>query len=425
MQAIAIQGAAAAGLGTLAVIGAWARLRLRNTTDSHPIARNRQGRVSVVTRAELADCPRWERAFASHRKDARYYEVVERTIDQGFEYLYFVIEDAAGRVRAVQPFFLVNQDLLQGSGPALRKAIGLLRRAFPRLLTIRTLMVGCAAGEGHLDDVPAHEQAWVATRLHDEVHRHAKACRAGLVVLKEFHADYRRPLEAFSTNSFARLPSLPMTRLNIDYPSFEAYMERALSKATRKNLRRKFRTAEAAGAPIELQVIEDVTRHIDEVYPLYLNVYQRSTLHFEKLTKRYLCDLGRRMPDKVRFFIWRQNGRAIAFSVCMLAGDSIYDEYLGLDYTVALDLHLYFYTFRDIVSWAMAGGFKWYLSSAQNYDPKLHFRCELVPLDLYVAHTNPVLNAVLRRVIPWIEPTRGDETLKKFPNYADLWGRDE
>ena len=72
------------------------------------------------------------------------------------------------------------------------------------------------------------------------------------------------------------------------------------------------------------------------------------------------------MPDKARFFIWRQNGRAIAFSVCMVAGDAVYDECLGLDYSVALDLHLYFYTFRDIVSWAMARGYKWYVSGPLN-----------------------------------------------------------
>jgi len=35
-------------------------------------------------------------------------------------------------------------------------------------------------------------------------------------------------------------------------------------------------------------------------------------------------------------------------------GDKIYDECIGLDYSVALGLHLYFYTLRDIISWAPA-----------------------------------------------------------------------
>jgi hypothetical protein len=45
----------------------------------------------------------------------------------------------------------------------------------------------------------------------------------------------------------------------------------------------------------------------------------------------------------------------------------------------------------------------------------------LEPLDLYIRHTSPLMNAVLRRVLLLLEPTRNDETLKKFPNYCELW----
>ena len=33
-----------------------------------------------------------------------------------------------------------------------------------------------------------------------------------------------------------------------------------------------------------------------------------------------------------------------------------------------------------------------------------------------------IINAVLKRILPWIEPTQYDPTLKKFPNYSELWG---
>ena len=92
-----------------------------------------------------------------------------------------------------------------------------------------------------------------------------------------------------------------MTKVSIDYPSFEEYMTRALNSATRKKLRKKFQAAERA-APIDMSVVHDVTPHIAQIYPLYLQVYHRSKLHFEKLTEAYFCELGRRMPDKARFF---------------------------------------------------------------------------------------------------------------------------
>lgn len=380
-----------------------------------------------MTRAQIEQHPAWRESFAASRKDWRYYQIVEDTIQQGFDYRYFVLEDAIGKVLAIQPFFLLNQDLLQGSGARAKRWASRLRRLFPRALTLRTLMVGCAAGEGHLDcsvESPAQWQeraAWVAQALHEALAAYARQIKTRMVVLKEFPSTYRQPLACFASNGYTRVPSLPFTRLNIQYASFEEYMSRALSKTTRKDLRRKFRDANQA-APISMEVVSDVTPFIDEIYPLYLNVYEKSPLQFEKLTPAFLCRLGKEMPDKARFFIWRQHGKAVAFSACLLQGDAIYDEYLGLDYSVALDLHLYFYTLRDIIEWAIQNGLKWYCSSALNYDPKRRLKCELMPMDLYVTHTWPLANAVLRRVLPLLEPTRNDKTLREFPNYAEVWG---
>jgi hypothetical protein len=71
----------------------------------------------------------------------------------------------------------------------------------------------------------------------------------------------------------------------------------------------------------------------------------------------------------------------------------------------------------------MANGCKWFQSSALNYDPKLHLRHRLKPVDLYVKHTSAIINMIIRIALPWLEPTRYDDTLKKFPNYSELWDR--
>src|SRR5205085_4946182 len=289
--------------------------------------------------------------------------------------------------------------------------VNIVRNIWSRFLKMRTLMVGCAAGEGHLA-ARSDELAAALPAL-------AKEFQAKLVVLKEFPSRYRALLAGL--DGFTRVPSMPMTRLDIRYDSFDDLVAKKLSKPRRKNFRRKLRAVDSAQPPIELQVIEDVTPFVDEIYPLYLAVFERSPLHFEKLTKDFLCALGWRMPDKVRYFIWRQNGKAIAFSLCMLQGDMIYDEYLGLDYSVAFDLHLYFYTLRDIINWAITHGMHCYVSSALNYEPKLHLRSELAPLDLYVAHTSPLINAVMKRVLPLLEPTRNDPVLHRFPNFREVW----
>jgi predicted N-acyltransferase len=375
----------------------------------------------VATLAEIERDPAWKTAFANQRKDWRYYQIVEQTLEQGFSHRYFVLQNPGGQ-RAIQPFFMHDQDILAGAAAWMQRAAQRVRRFFPQFLKMSTLMVGCAAGEGRLDTPDNNNTAWIGQVLGEHLKTHARRLRCGLVVMKEFHVQSRPALQGMTRHGFTRVPSLPMTRLNIAYANFEEYMTKALSKVMRKNLRRKFKAA-ADVAPIVCESRADISDCVDELYPLYMAVYDRSPLHFEKLTKDFFCRLGREMPDKVRYFIWRQNGKAIAFSLTMLSGDTLYDEYLGLDYSVALDLHLYFHTLRDIIQWAMDNGYKWYCSSALNYDPKLHLKCKLEPLDLYVRHTSPLINFFLGIFLPWLEPTRGDKTLKQFENYTDLWGK--
>lgn len=375
--------------------------------------------VEVVTRAELKSCPAWQSMFAGERKDHRYYEIVEDTLPDNFEYRYFAIRDDTGRIRAVQPFFLIDQDILEGVKPDRRRWVSSLRRVNPRFLKLRTLMVGCSAGEGSLacaDDLPASA---VAESLSRDVVKHARALGASLIVLKEFPAHYRETLECFVNAGFSRAPSMPMTMLNIDYDSFDDYISKAMSGNSRRHFRKNLKATE--GESICMSVTDDVTGLVDEIYPLYLQVYERSKLHFEKLTKDYFRQLSVRMKDKVRFLLWHRGNRLAAFGMYMIQGDQLFSEYLGFDYAIALDLHLYHYTVRDMTTWAIGHGFKWFRSSGLNYDPKLHFGHRLDPIDLYVRHVSPIMNPVMKMALPWLQPVRYDATLKKFPNYRDLW----
>ncbi len=378
------------------------------------------GCVEVALQIKATECERWATAFGSQAKDRRYYELVEDTIHEEFDYRYFIVRDEMGEVCAIQPFFILDLDLLVGTKPQFGWLTNFIRHLWPRFMRARTLMVGCAAGEGHLDGKDEFAQRSAARLLASSLAKEARKLKARLVVLKEFPAKYRPILECFVDQDFTRIPSLPNVMLNINYSSFEEYMQRALSGNARKNLRRKLKAAEHAAA-IEMSVVDDIAPMIDDIYPLYLQVYHRSDLHFEKLTKDYFCGLGSRLGDKNRFFVWRQNGKIVAFGSCLLQGDTIHGEYLGLDYEVALDMHLYHYTFRDLINWGIAHGYKWFHSSALNYDPKFHLRYDLYPIDLYVRHTSAICNAILRRILPWIEPTRYDKTLKMFANYDELW----
>ncbi len=108
--------------------------------------------------------------------------------------------------------------------------------------------------------------------------------------------------------------------------------------------------------------------------------------------------------------------------MCMKNGKELCSEYVGFDYNLAFDLHLYNVMTKGIMEWSIENGFQWYCSTSLNYEPKYHFRHQLDPLDLYVRHISPAVNFIMKRALPFLEPTRRDEMLKKFSNYADLRG---
>jgi hypothetical protein len=182
--------------------------------------------ISVVSRADFSGCAPWTSTFTDQRKDYRYYEILDDTLGGHFDHRYFAIVDSRGYTRAIQPFFLIDQDILEGLGAERVYFISLIRRFYPRFLKLRTLMVGCSAGEAHLAATDTLPVDVVAETLSNNIIKQARSLNVQLIVLKEFPLRYRDILRYFVQRGFARAPSMPMTILDIGYESFEATWQR-------------------------------------------------------------------------------------------------------------------------------------------------------------------------------------------------------
>src|SRR5713226_1839042 len=141
-----------------------------------------QGAAKVVTRAELQNCDAWKHAFRNKCKDHRYYEIVEETLGGDFEHHYLLLEDDSGNMRAIQPVFFVRQNLVEGVPGKIRSVVDFIRKKLPRFLTMRVLMVGCAAGAGDLGVCDEKDEAWMAKALSASLRTYARQNRASLVV---------------------------------------------------------------------------------------------------------------------------------------------------------------------------------------------------------------------------------------------------
>lgn len=372
------------------------------------------GSAKVFARSADIDPQLWQITFGAEPKNFDYYRLIEETIPTGFTFRYLVLFDLSERPIALQPLIIVDQDLAAAINGRLGRVIGSIRARAPRFLYSRMLMAGCLVGEGKLGLCPEVDPAFAGQLLTEALRQFARSEAISLIALKDFSSRLRQNLQPLAGAGYTRLDGFPSLHLDLDFSSVEEYLRHRLTRVTRKNFKRKLKKTASATPPIELEVRNDCSEVIDEIYPLYLNVAERSEVMFEVFTKVYFLEAGRRMPGRVRYFIWRQNGKAIAFSFCTVWNNTIYDNDIGLDYSVAHDLNLYHLTFRDILEWALKNDLRFYETAPFNYEVKLHLRLQPVPLDLYIRHQSPLVNLILRSIAPWFAPARSDPALRKY-----------
>src|SRR5437660_6976991 len=176
----------------------------------------KDGTAAVVSPNELRQYEDWPHAFHDCCKDHRFYEIIEKTLANDFDYQYLILRDLTGKMRGIQPFFFVQQNLVEGIPGGPRWLVDSIRKKCPRFLTMRVLMVGCAAGEGHLGALSPVASTCIAEALHECLPQVARTRKASLVVLKDFPSKYRDTLAGFSRNGFTCVPSMPIARLEIN-----------------------------------------------------------------------------------------------------------------------------------------------------------------------------------------------------------------
>lgn len=374
----------------------------------------KKGSAKVFAHAIDIDLEFWRATFGTGHKDFEYYRLLEETVHSGFVYRYLVLFGLDERAIALQPLIVVDQDLAAAINGRIGRAIKTIRARAPRFLYSRMVMAGCVVGDGRLG-LLANADPHVAIELLTEALRQfARTEAISLVTFKDFSVHSRDHLRPLTRAGYTRLDGFPSLRLDLTFASVNEYMQQRLTRVTRKGFKRKLRKTARATPPIELEVLEDSSAISDEVYQLYLNVAARSEVSFEVFSKRYFIEAALHMPGHVRYFIWRTDGKPIAFSFCTVWGHTIYDHDIGLDYSVAHELNLYHVTFRDILDWALKNGLRVYETAPFNYGVKLHLRLEPVPLDVYVRHTSPLVNFGLRFIAPFFAPAKSDPALRRY-----------
>lgn len=361
------------------------------------------GSISEIDKKE------WEAIYPDIPESYGFLKTVEETLSKQFNFYYIAIYEGS-KIACAAPCFLLDYDLNTTLEEPLKSLVLALRKIMPDFFVARALVCGSPACEGRLGikDSPGRDS--IITALVSEMRRIAEKEKVPIIAFKDFSDEYAPLLDPLLKGKFHRVNGYPSVELHLPYKSFDEYFA-GLSAKTKIDLRRKFKKTDGV-VKIEMEERGSLGELLDEAYRLYTNTLKKSDIYFEEITKDFFKNISADMPGGVKFFIWRIDGKPVAFHLCLVSGDLLVAEYLGFDYDVAYKYHLYFIVFRDEIKWCIRNGIEKYETGPLNYDPKKRFGFKFVPEYIYFRHKNPLLNSLLSFIALFLQPENYDPVLK-------------
>jgi hypothetical protein len=352
-------------------------------------------KVSIETTVEAFTPAQWDNCFPGELEGWAFYRACEAVGPPGFSWYYIAALDEDRLIAAV-PAFGTDYRLdttVQGVAKRISERIHAIA---PRLTSLRLMALGSPVAEichlGFAGHVPPDRKVAILGHLVEAFQRFARKTGFQLFAVKDA-PDAQAPLwqAVLVPAGFSRLPGLPTAVLNLGDGSFDAYLA-SLSRATRKDMRRKLRQFETVRVEQRWQ-IDDV---VDDVFRLYGETLDNSELQFERLPREYFQVFLKEMsPRGSAFLFWADEG-LIAFNLVLEESGRLVDKYVGMDYRFIRRYSPYFNTWLHNVRYCVDKGIPVYQSGQAGYAPKLRLGCTLQANWQYFQHCNPLLNALMR-----------------------------
>ena len=360
----------------------------------------------------------WDSVFPQVPENYNFFRTIEETLCKQFKLSYISLYEER-EIICVAPCFIIDYALDTTVEGPWKKLVDWLKHRIPKLFTIRVLVCGCPMSEGKIG-LKYSDRPEILTALLDALSALAEDEKSSLIAFKDFPEEYLTLFKPFLKDGFHIMHNFPATEIDMHFSSFEEYLS-SLGKATRKNIKRKFREV-ARRIKIDMEVTNKLQgAALDKVYELYLNTLNKSEVQFEILTKEFFRKICDYLPQETKYFPWRIDGELVAFDLCLSSHGILIDEYIGLDYRVAYQHHLYYVTVRDVFTWCLENNIRRFQGGTLNYDPKKRLDFKFIPQYIFVKHRHKFMNFVFGVLCKILKPENFDPVLKSMKKKPNLF----
>jgi hypothetical protein len=354
--------------------------------------------VRFVQRASAVPDSLWTGCFGAALEGRWWYEVLEHSALDQFEFAYAVVYDEARPV-GVAPVFLMDVPLALVVPPVWMPLFKILRHFGRVFRAQRTLFVGSpCSDEGTVGLLPGLDRPAALRSLQAALAAHARQRRAPMLVWKDLPASYDAELAELSAASgMFRLESFPGTATDLPGGRPEDYYA-ALRANHRSNIKRKLKRS-AAALPLDIAIMtRPDAAALEEIFALFWQTYEKATTRFERLNRCFFERIA--LCPQSHFVVLRArgDGKMVAFMLCFLLDGKAVNKFIGIDYRRTPEAFLYFRLWDAALVWACSAGARVLQSGQTGYSAKLLLEHRLQPLTNWCVHRNWLVHAVYRQV---------------------------
>lgn len=223
-----------------------------------------------------------------------------------------------------------------------------------------------------------------------------------LMVIKDLTED-QRPKSRTLQKGFTKFKVQPKMLFTISekWATFDDYLADLKSK-----YRVRANKAIALGKPIRRKILnfDDIILYRTEIYNLYKNISDQAKFNAFLLDRFYFENLKKNLGEDIQFTSYWLDDKMIAFYTSIIYDDTLNAHFLGYDHNENQKHHLYLNILLDIIHEGIARKMRLIDMSRTAIEIKSSVGAIPQDLDLYVKHTNSVINKSLETLITIVNP---------------------
>jgi len=339
-----------------------------------------------------------DRIFCTHK----YVETLEKS---GFNEgrCYYPVVYKGEEIIAHVPAYFISTEMDVFAQGVIKKIVLMVRRKWKNFFIMRSLECGPPIALGNpLSLKDGADRAEALRLLCHEIEKLAKELRIRFLLFRDFYDEDMASFDLLKERGYKKIHNLPKAEIKIKWKSFDEYLN-----SMRSNYRCKIVKSmdKCARANISIQVLKNFSNNSRELKQLYDNVCdQAKEIKREHVSEAFFQNLDKYLGERSVILSATKDNKLIGFMLVLFNDKELISAFLGLDYNYNREYCIYFNLFYKTIELAIERGMDKIDMGITTLNPKRDMGSDVASLNMYMRHSNPLLNKIIPTLFDMITP---------------------